>query len=293
MSQPVKMQHYVPRLYLRSFSTKVNGNTFLIYCFDKIGDKVFRVNIENIGGEKYFYDLDRGKNQVIENMLAKLEGIFSESYAKLLQSRDIGALTSWDKGAISLFMAMQEIRTKEHREALRKMAAQMKEKLSKYPMTEEFSKELDAIQGEATAKRMQIQSMVEHSRDYAKIIGVMKWILLVNKTKQPNWTSDHPITRYNNLDLGPYGNLGLLSPGIEVYFPLSSDLTLLVTDPALSILPDKFEVKDENVTFQNYLQVTNSTRHIFSVNDDFSLAKQVISDHPELKDTNRNRFTVA
>lgn len=292
MTQVVKIQHYVPRLYLRNFST-VSKDKCSIFCFDKVDEKTFRVNTENIAAEKYFYDTDKGKNQTIEKMLGKLESIFNVAYNKLLQTEDIGSLLHLEKAVIAYFVAVQELRTREFRQSIKNMASQLKEKFSGYKMTEKFKKQLDAIQGEESAKNWQLKFIVDKADRYAKIMGVMKWMLLVNETKLPYWMSDHPINRHNDIDDDTYGNLGLLSEGIQIYFPLSVKISLLFCDPDLfGILPDKVSVQEKNVVFQNHLQVACSTRHIFSMNDDFGLAKQLIAEHPELKDINRPRFSV-
>jgi hypothetical protein len=292
MMQIVKIQHYVPRLYLRNFSV-VNKGKCSIFCFDKVKEKVFCVKIENIAVEKYFYDTDKGKNQIIEKMLGRLESIFNAAYGKLLQTEDLGSLSIMEKAAIAYFVAMQDLRTREFREFFKDMTSQLKEKLSGYKMTAAFKKQLETIQGEEAAKAMQLKFMVRNADWYAKIVGAMKWMLLVNETKLPYWTSDHPIDRHNDIDQSPYGNLGLLSKGIQIYFPLSTKISLLFCDPVLfRVLPEKVSVKEENVIFQNYLQVSWSTRHIFSTNDDFGLAKQMILEYPELKDITRHRLSV-
>ena len=54
---------------------------------------------------------------------------------------------------------------------------------------------------------------------------------------------------------------------------------------------DKYDITDpQNVIFQNGLQVQWSTRHVFSVNDDFSLAGEVIRKMPQVRDVKRKRF---
>lgn len=292
MTQTVKIQHYVPRLYLRNFSIVHKGESS-IFCFDKVKDNVFYVKIRNIASEKYFYDTDKGKNQIIEKMLGKLESMFNAAYVKLLQTEDLSSLSNMEKAAIAYFVALQDLRTREFREFLKDMTRQLKTKMSGYKMTEDFKKQLETVQGEEAGKRMQLKFMVMNADWYAKIVGIMKWMLLVNETKLPYWTSDHPIDRHNDIDQSPYGNLGLFSKGIQIYFPLSTKVSLLFCDPVLfKILPEKVSVKEENVVFQNSLQVLWSTRHIFSIDDDFGLAKQMILEHPELKDVTRHRLSV-
>jgi hypothetical protein len=292
MTQIVKIQHYVPRLYLRNFSV-VNKGKCSLFCFDKVKEKVFSVRIENIASEKYFYDTDKGKNQIVERMLGRLESIFNAAYSKLLRTEDIGSLSLRERAAIAYFVAIQDLRTREFREFFKDMAKQLKEKLSGYKMTEGFKKQLETMQGEKAAKAMQLKFMVSNADWYAKIVAAMKWMLLVNETKLPFWTSDQPINRHNDIDQSPYGNLGLLSKGIQIYFPLSTKISLLFCDPILfKMLPKKVSVKEENVIFQNCLQVSWSTKHIFSTNNGFDLAKKMIVEHPELKDVARHRLSV-
>lgn len=40
------------------------------------------------------------------------------------------------------------------------------------------------------------------------------------------WTSDNPVVKYN-----PYGNLGLIIDGIQLFFPLSPKFSLCILDP--------------------------------------------------------------
>ena len=54
------------------------------------------------------------------------------------------------------------------------------------------------------------------------------WILLKNKTHQPFFTSDNPIGTTEHIH-NPYMAMsGISSEGVEVYFPISPDLMLLM-----------------------------------------------------------------
>jgi hypothetical protein len=174
------------------------------------------------------------------------------------------------------------------------LARQLDKRLSGQKLSADLKRQLETIKDEKFLKSIQAKFLIEDASRYAKIMGAMKWILLINQTKLPYWSSDHPINRHNDIDHSPYGSLGLASKGIQIYFPLSTKVNLLLCDPFLfGFLPKKLLVTNEdNIIFQNYLQVLWSTRHIFSINDNFDLAKQIISEHPELKDINRPRFSV-
>lgn len=293
MKQIVKIQHYVPRLYLRNFSI-VHKKKCHVFCFDKVQERVFPSNIEDIAAEKYFYDMDKGKNQIVEKALGNLESMFNAAYDKLLQTEDLHSLSDMEKAVFAYFIAVQELRTREFREFIRDLARQLEKRLSGYELTEDLRNQLEAAKGEKSVKSIQAKMLIQDAPKCAKIMVAMKWILLINKTKLPNWSSDQPINRHNDIDHSPYGNLGLESKGIQIYFPLSTKVSLLLCDPFLfKILPEKLLVaNEENVIFQNSLQVLWSTRHVFSRSDAFALARKIITEHPELKDVNRPRFSV-
>lgn len=128
----------------------------------------------------------------------------------------------------------------------------------------------------------------------ARMVVNMKWVLIKNKTDYSLWTSDNPITRWNPNDLGLYGNMGFLSRGIEIHFPLSPDLSLCICDPVqYAAIPSTNDAIDkENVVFQNWLQVSRSTRFLYSKINDFSLADKILLENPGLRDSTRPRVQV-
>ena len=71
-------------------------------------------------------------------------------------------------------------------------------------------------------------------------------------------------------------------------------MSLVLCDPVMySILPSEHMVTDPNdVKFANSLQIGQSTRHLFSIESDFSLANEMIAKYPILSDIDRQRFKV-
>lgn len=289
----IKIQHYVPRLYLRNFSTKKKSD-FFINCFDKPEEKIFSTNIENIGCEKYFYNTSNDTNQSIEKQFGNWESTLKTAYDEIIQLENLKKLSTLKLKSLAMFFIIQYYRTKEARERIRDTVQQVKEKLSKDKLSNELKEQLIDIDSEETIKQMHIASVISMIRNGMKIIPYMKWILLKNKTSMSFWTSDNPVTPYNPIDLSPFGNLGLKNRGIQLYFPLTPYLILLICDPeTYELLPSFVLIDDkENVIFQNSLQVFWSTRHIFSINDDFSLANKVLKDFPEYKNVDRKRMSV-
>ena len=293
MDTKIKIQHYVPRLYLNSFVIKPKKHS--VYCYDKLKSKVLVTSIKNIACENYFYDASDQQEQTIEKTFSSIESAFDPIYKKILTSGDLNSLTSMDKQTIAFFVTTQELRTREHRELLKDMGRQVKDRLSKEKLTDEFKERygIDTWGTEAGAKALQL-SMFRNIPRYAEILLQMKWILINNRTPIPFWTSDHPINRFNPIDMRPSGNLGLLSKGIQIHFPLSPEVVLSFSDPSTyNSFGETHETKDiQNVIFENSLQITHSTRHIFSKTNDFSLAERMLKQDPSLKDIRKKRIAI-
>jgi len=293
MHNKIKIQHYVPRFYLSNFAHK-QKEEFIINCFEKPKEKAFSVNIKKIGAEKYFYDSSFDKNQEIEKSLGRFESKFNIAYNKIIKNLSLSVLSQKEKISFAYFIATQEVRTKEFRELIKDSIRQLKKRLSNEKLSKELERQIKEVSIPNSIKSMHLKILIKDTPTFASSLLNMKWVLFINKTNLPCWTSDHPVNRYNPIDLTPYGNLGLLSPGIQIYFPLSYNLSLCICDPTLySYLPEIYEITDkQNIIFLNHLQVKSSTRHIFSINDDFSLAKRMVKDHPYLKDIDRKRIIV-
>jgi len=117
----------------------------------------------------------------------------------------------------------------------------------------------------------------------------MKLVLLNNKSDTPFWTSDNPIVLNNEFPQPPYGNLGIISRGIELHFPLTPELGTIACDPSLyGDLPTSIDITKENVNYENLLQYNSGTRHIFSNNNDFDFAKQILSKKLNSKNVQRS-----
>ena len=289
----IKIQHYVPRFYLRNFSID-ESNTERVYCYDKSNMKKFPTNISKIAYENFFNDSDGDIDQLLEKGLGKLESEYNIAYKSLINSKDIDKLSNKQRRTMSHFIASQLIRTKENREHIRDMIKQLHNRLSWENLSKKLKQQLQEVNKESSIKSIHLSNLKSNIPKYSDIIYNMKWLLFTNITNIPYLTSDNPITRHNLFRHDPYGNMGLLCQGIELHFPLNPKLCLLTCDPATyAWLPSIFKINDEqNIIHQNSLQVLQSTRHLFSNVDDFYLADRMIKDSPEVGDIHRKRITM-
>jgi hypothetical protein len=126
--------------------------------------------------------------------------------------------------------------------------------------------------------------MFEALFPFAEILSNKTWTIMENKTPNLLWTSDNPFILTNQLDFGLYGNLGLLSKGLEIHFPLNNTLKLFSFDPTTHKLRKKNNfMKDGNIKWSNTLQTQYSSRFIYSNDDDFELAIRFLNEYPQFK----------
>lgn len=284
MQRPRK-EHYVPQFYLKSFT--YDDKQEKIYCYDKNNRKSYSTSISNIACERDFYNTTQ--TDQLEKKLQQLESRISPIYYHILNEENMVFLSDTEKRIFSIYISIQIQRTKDKRMELKQLV-ELFNIVSKNCI-DSLRKELDQCDDE---KIIEAQFSPGDIIDNAMIIENMKWCLQINGTKIPFWSSDNPITRTNNfIKRGP--RLGLLIPGLELHFPLSPNFTLLMlnvpsTYSANIILPFYYMDDTEEVVYENHLQVINSTRHVFSNKNEFSLIETILTDHPELGYANRRRI---
>lgn len=302
-----KRQHYVPQFYLKNFSSRKTvkaKKSFSTHFFDKPTERTGMINIKNIAQENYFYG---SKNdQKLEDELSKIESRCSSIYGRIINNRDITILEfARNRSLMSLFLGVQFIRTKFFREAVSMHTAYIKNKLlDEFDyLGEELFSDFEEMLKEESKKKFHLDFLNYSSiADFAKLFLSKKWILLDNSTEIPFFTSDNPIVLFNPFNLGHFGNLGLLSQGIQIYFPLNNELCLCLLDPKSYrnykkmmwidshymnyniFKTEKYDVELMDVCFQNNLQVKQSFRQIFSKTSDFSLAECMLKEDPLIKE---------
>lgn len=136
---------------------------------------------------------------------------------------------------------------------------------------------------------LDIENILEFSAVFLRHI----WVIYINRTNEPFWTSDAPVA-LNPMPNGWRSGKGIASRGIEIVLPLSDKVALGMYDaevyaPMLSMVSRKsnrmyIELKDkEQIQRFNQLQVVESYRCIYSSCEDFSLAQRMCQEHPDLK----------
>lgn len=291
MDNKVKLQHYVPKVYLKNFSIENKGK-FYLRCFDKQTEEIFSVNIEKIAYDKEFYDsLD--EDQITEKFLRDIETEFGKAISDLITKKNLNNLDKNKSESIAKFVSIQMLRTKETRLIFKQASEQFLKKFNE-ELSDKLRKEVEGSMKKENLRKSHRKLILEGHETFENIIKRMKWILIENKSNFPFWTSDSPAVEYNSINHFPYGNLGLTKLGIEIHFPLTPKLCLIICDPiSFSFEPNKKITKDYcHIIRERDLQVRGSTRFVFSRDENFNFAKTMLKKDPLLKDPNRKRIKV-
>jgi len=314
-----EQQHYVPQFLLKNF---IRGKKPKIFVYDKWKDNVFSTNIRNVAAENGFYDIEFEKDILtIEPDLARLDSSASKTINKLLLSKKLTTLDENDIAIAAIFLAVQFVRTKEHRIRFREISRLFDEKIRELGFAGPVLQE-ESVQGNSIRKDklFGIKSLLGVSSFVPHFLN-KDWAIFETTRKYPLYISDNPLTLHNQMDFGLRGNIGLAVKGIEIYFPISSSMCLGLLCPSIGnefrLGHENFKLIDkmgldvsgigmknpeaarsycdclvngtpiklfpENVTMFNSLQVMYSTRFVYCEDDDFELVRRMIKDNSKFR----------
>lgn len=252
-------QHYVPKFYLKLFSTEKNG-TF-VYCYDKKTNGARKVSVKRLCSEIGFYESPNKPNKPIEDAFSIQESQCGNLLRKVINAADLRALTLIEFAEFLNFLVILKQRTKKRRDIVsqaRKIWLENKNsQLTDWRIvpTSDNWQQADHL--------LSIPALYEEE---SKQLFKNDWQLVVNKTKVPFWTSDDPLRQ------GIVKNdTRFKEPYIKNYFPLTPSL-LVHSQPLIGdyVSVTKAFVKDENaVNFVNRLAWDNAQRFVISKENNF------------------------
>lgn len=323
----VVRQHTVPRFLLEGFATLGRGKYPQLYTFDKHNERSFVTNIMNATVRNTFYNLDDHPERL---SLEPLMGIYESEAApvihKLLEYRDIRKLSGEERYKLAVFVAIQRARTFSEQQRITGMISAIADKVTSMGATTEQITEALGFSPERESRNIFLQQLVQQTSHIDQLLA-KDWYLFETTSDHPFYVSDSPVVMHNNNDFGPYGNLGLALPGIQIYLPLSSTLTLGMYCPSIRNLQisrkrdlqrrmafapltlplglnpanriakanalinfHTMKSAPDQVVWLNSLQVRFSEQYIFCEKDDFALVRKMISDNQSFK--SGLRFTI-
>ena len=304
------IHHYVPRFLLRHFCS---GERPRLWAYDKRTGKSFQTTVQNIAGERNFYEIGIGDEIVsFENRLSKLESEAAVLIGRIISERSIGWLSEENRALLATFVVVQMNRGPHSRESFIDMDNGLRRVFG-----ERFGLPMEGYPRMTTerAKQAALTSLAEPDQ-YAEHILNKTWLLFETSAETPFYISDNPVALQNeDKSRGPMrGTLGLAVRGIQIYLPISSTLTLaffcrshetMIRDGVnrirTSIVRDSSFPLDfghmldwmrafrkgtplgsepDNVVNHNSLQVRRAERYLFCSRRDFTLVEDMINEEP-------------
>jgi hypothetical protein len=320
----VKKQHYVPQFYLRQF-TKSGENIHVYDKFiqksfrsgvrDIASNKFFydlsqeiisewegliqqKQAEESIDQSAIDKLLEQIKDvQLIEKYLSRLESRFSRVLNEVLDGLDKRRrLKHKYRYDLALMAAVQFWRTQERRENMMELERKLEERvmrivdrMNEVKGTNFTAKDLAvAFDAEETATRHKMMLLkTEILEETAQTFANHIWVIGVNDTNNPLYTSDNPVTTSAHKVEDWRSHTGIASLGVEVIFPLSPKYVLIMYERSYHHLAEYKDgtlsyLKQDNIRYYNSRQVYSSYRQVFSIAENFELVKEMLSKEPEL-----------
>ena len=238
-----KYNHYIPKFYLANFSGNKN---FIDKCLLASGKVIRSAPTKSTGGKDYLY----GKDGTIEETFMQLEGRWDGIVKKIIATESLPG-NAEDLEYLLHFILLSENRT------LVKANNNMAFWGEQYRVTAKLMRENGRLDvPEEAIEMIGAESPIPNLQDFKNhmflmnICADLRMALIKNISSLPFITSDHPVVKYNQLFMshGYYKAYGYGQMGIQIFFPFSPSLCLVLFDPIPYRLhcyyENKFVVKD-------------------------------------------------
>lgn len=275
----VKNQHIVPRFYLRRFS-KQTSNKFnndkknKLSSYSKTTNTWHESNVYKKGSLEYYYDIEKlGENkQIIENTFSELEASFAVFLNKLIKKLSDTSninkeliLKYEEKLELSLYVAVQMVRVPNYRNLNVFNCKKLIEFIfNMHPSLNPLNFDINEIEIDET--HLHGNLLFKNLNVYTEYLSTKHFIFLKNKTNTSFITSDNPVSWLNP-------NQGLISPNLNIVYPLSNEYCLLIVgdnSPHFKYRNRLLEIEDVN-----FIKLLNKS--IFEVSTEY------IYTHPDKK----------
>jgi len=292
-----KCHHFVPRFYLRHFADRKKRVRMYARGAKK---KRIVTSVNNAAVESGFYTIvdEMGdQSQRAEQLLSMIEGLAKAAIGRMLKGRFPPDIE--DRSNLSLFLALQILRTPEHRRSY-EATVDYSQKVMLEGWTPGYARQRLKEEGidptdKAVAEIMDVVDnpdnyrFVPHQNEHinimldvaakvAPVIAERSWLLGYSK-RAAFVTSDHPIVwRSEPNEMSKYMGVGV-GNAEEVYFPLDRRHVLAMALP--DALPDGMtkELIEDNVLFVNTLEAAYSHKWVYQHPDDDPIG-DLIPDKP-------------
>lgn len=230
--QAAQNQHFVPKFILRNFLQ--NPNKDRVNVFSKSTSRTFQTSVKNIMAERRFHEfrIDDGYIASFEDSICRVEDNLLPTYRALVERRKFDG-SAEEKVLLAIFIAFQFLRTRSQRD----MYSSLNDGIAKWIVASSYDNEKVKGLGAFTADDLTKQHMFHIQGGIEKLTNILSskdFLLASAPPGRSFYLSDSPVCLHNETQkIGPYSNMGLASPGIQIYLPLSANLLLCLWCPSL------------------------------------------------------------
>ncbi|MGD0463786.1 MAG: DUF4238 domain-containing protein [Tepidisphaeraceae bacterium] len=277
-------QHFVPQFYFRRFSGGRNAINLILVAS---GETIQDAPIKGQCAAHNFYG-----SKELELLFGGLEGAHAKTLKTIGDAAwkgDLSGVTSENIASLCEVVLFQRSRTALEFDKSKDVPNAMalpafRAHIATAPCIKDRQRILEAIDKrqlriEETRVSAVLQAM-DIAMDGVLLVSDLALCVLRNHTKYPFIFSDSPVVFYNTLmrDVTSRGVLGLQSPGLQIFYPISPNMILMMYDEATysiahTSLIDVKELWD--VSQLNALQLQHSLDAVYFGD---SAAQQYVSD---------------
>ena len=278
---------FIPKS-LRKQSRYIDPRDYRIFCYDKLKNMKPRTDsIRNVCIENNFYPppIEKYLNVKVET------DYFREAKKTIIKNESIIQVTKKQKEAINTFILPQIIRTQSYLDTTEHLNKYIKKLPSsiflnsldyQYGKIKNQSRLPNTITG---IKQLQLDNIRMASK-VPFILDSFKWMLYINKTKIPFFTSDNPIINRSHIYFrnGYIYEINLKNTLKWIFFPLNPKLSLLIFKPiGFKLLPylTKIAITNEKIIYQlNNKMIYNADREVLMSSYNRFMLKMTIAVNP-------------
>lgn len=219
-----RRHHSVPQFLLAGFA-KAKKSVLQTRVLDKKDSKVFLASIRDVMVERDFHSIKMESGVVsLEGFISQIEAVAAPVIKKLIATETTTGLSGEERDTLAIFVALQLVRGTGHRAQFLHLAKEFKKVLEKrgFPVDDKIF----AIPNIGTIKLEALHTIANSLPRYAEHLRNKNMIIFKAAAGHEFIIGDNPVTMDNHRERGFWGNIGLAVPGIQIYLPISSKLTL-------------------------------------------------------------------
>jgi hypothetical protein len=218
-----RFNHYVPEFILNNFSK--SGK---VCIFDKHTLKEFKLPPRRAMGEKDFTNVST-KDAILsfEDKFSYIESRAALVIKKLVERKTLSVLEPMEMAALHDFALVQHLRSKRRRLDHELVTQEIKKRWPDAPV----NPAPEEISGAELTKLFTLDFTFSNLEELSNHLAIKHCYLMIRDCRDEIYISDNPLVLHNQKSYGPYGNIGVGVPHIEIYYPLSPDLVLAYACP--------------------------------------------------------------